>query len=226
MLVSQTEDHEQSVRFLLEQFKQIDAERMRLRGEAVQRLNFFLTLTSAILGGLVLLGSPNNSARTDYISLAALTFLSIIGWYTFHYIVSRDINTDSLLRANGRIRRYFVDRDESIQDYLIWQAHDEPTPYITKNNSTIRRTVQAVLSFLLAFTVSLLTSLSGRTAVVTVMVGIGAFLLLLVGLELYAAKLFRNAVKQAHLQVKFARSSPPSTPRDIPSSADAKPSQS
>jgi len=188
---------EHGVKFLLQEFGQIDTERLRLRGEAVQRLNFFLTLTSAILGGLVLFGQSSSLIRIDYIVFAALLFLSTIGWQTFDYIIGRDINTDRLLRAGGRIRRYFVKNDPTIQKYLMWQNHDEPSGYITHNTSAIRRTVEAILSFLLAVAVGLLVNFIVQQEVIPFIGGAISFMVFLAGLKIYAFRRFQKAVKEA-----------------------------
>ena len=191
---------EQNVRFLLQEFGQLDSERLRLKGEAVQRLNFFLTLTSAILGGLVLFGQSSVLIGVQYVALVALLFLSMIGWYTLEYIVGREINTDRVLRAGARIRRYFTNSDPSIQQYLMWPDHDGPTGYITHNNSAIRRTIEAVLSFLLAASAGLLLGILNLIPSTSVVIGIISFILFLVGFEFYASRRFKRAVKKAEAE--------------------------
>jgi len=191
---------ERSVQFVLEEFGHLEAERLRLKGEAVQRLNFFLTLTSALLGGLVLLGQSSALVRLEYVTLITLLFLSIIGWYTLEYTIGRDINTDRVLRAGARVRRYFTDNDAAIRDYLMWPDHDGPTGYITHNDSAIRRTIGTVLSFLLASAIGLLASIIKLVSTASTIVGIVSFVTLLVGFELYANRRFKQAVREAEAE--------------------------
>ncbi len=192
---------DQSIDFLLKEFEHLDTERIRLRAEALQRLNYFLTLTSAILAGLVFWGQSAQSQNIIYILIAALVFLSIIGWQTFRYIVIRDINSDKILRAQGRIRRYFVDNDPEIKKYIMWQTHDEPSSSITKNDSAIRITSQTVMSLLLALIFGLLMSLLNIQQVVLIPASIFLFVIFLLALEFYAQRHFKKAVKNAQKQV-------------------------
>lgn len=192
---------DESIEFLLKEFDHSDTERIRLRAEAIERLNYFLTLTSAILGGLVFFGQSAQFQNIIYVLIAALVFLSLIGWQTFRYIVIRDIHSDNILRSQGRIRRYFVDNDPEIKNYLTWQAHDEPSVYITKNDSAVRITSQSVLSLLLALIFGLLLSLLSIQPVVLMLSSIFLFVVLLFTLEFYAQRQFKKAVKNAQKQV-------------------------
>jgi amino acid permease len=199
-IINDTQEH--SVKFLLQEFSQIDSERLRLRSEAVQRLNFFLTLTSAVLGGLVLFGNSANTSNNEFLALAALIALSIIGWQTYDFIVGRDINSDRLLRAGGRIRRYFADNDPAIQKYLMWQIHDEPSKYITHNDSAVRRTIESILAFLVSFAVGLLVNIISQQSFLTiVIIGVVTFIVFLSGLEFYASRRFHRAVIDAEAEM-------------------------
>lgn len=201
------DNQEHSVKFLLQEFSQIDSERLRLRSEAVQRLNFFLTLTSAILGGLVLFGNSTNTSNNEFLALAALVALSIIGWQTYDFIVGRDINSDRLLRAGGRIRRYFANNDPTIQKYLMWQVHDEPSKYITHNDSAVRRTIESILAFLISFAVGLFVNIiSKQIFLIIVIIGAITFIIILSGLELYASRRFYKAVNDAKAEMLYPKS--------------------
>jgi hypothetical protein len=213
-MIERSDKQEQSVKFLLQEFAQIDTERVRLRGEAVQRLNFFLTLTTAILGGIALFGKSDSPIRIELVALAALLSLSVIGWQTFDFVVGRDINTDRLLRAGGRIRRYFADNDPAIQKYLMWQDHDEPSKYITHNDSAIRRTIEAILAFELAFAIGLLVSILTQETVVSIILGVVSFGLLLYGFEFYSLRRFRMAIKDAQTEILHPKRPAPAKAKD------------
>ncbi len=195
------DEQKQNAQFLLEEYKQLDNERIRLRDEGIARLNFFLTLTSAVLGGIVLFGQSNASFKIEYILLIALIFLSVIGWYTFNFTVDRDINTDRLLRAAGRIRRYFTKKSPDIKAHIMWQDHDEPSKYVTRNNSIVRKIMHAALSLLLALTIGLLLNLATQNAMISILAGVVSFVIFLSGFEFYARRHFRKAAKEAETQI-------------------------
>ncbi len=195
------DEQKRNAQFLLEEYKQLDNERVRLRDEGIARLNFFLTLTSAVLGGIVLFGQSTPSFKIEYILLIALIFLSIIGWYTFSFTVDRDINTDRLLRAAGRIRRYFTNNSPNIKSHIMWQDHDEPSKYVTSNNSVVRKIMQATLSLLLGLTVGLLINLISRNIVILLSAGVVSFVIFWLNFEFYARRHFKKAVKDAEAQI-------------------------
>jgi len=95
--------------FMLTIYNQITEETRRLRTEGLSRLNFFITITSSVLAGLIVLVQINtaNPRNTQFFSVDALIFLILLGWNVFRFTVSRDISTDLNIRATGRINRYF-----------------------------------------------------------------------------------------------------------------------
>ena len=95
--------------FMLTIYNQITEETRRLRTEGLSRLNFFITITSSVLAGLIVLVQINtaNPRNTQFFSVGALIFLILLGWNVFRFSVSRDISTDLNIRATGRINRYF-----------------------------------------------------------------------------------------------------------------------
>lgn len=196
-----------SVEFLIAEYNQISEETRRLRNEGLNRLNFFITVTSSILGGLVLLTQINatSSFILQWISLAALIFLTLIGWNTFRFTISRDINTDLNLRAMGRIRRFFIDHDPPLDAYLTWPATDEPTGWVTRNTSNLRGTTQSILALLLALSAGLIAYLIGGNLFWAGPVGLIGFIISLTSLILYARKRFAVAAKLAQATVRFPK---------------------
>lgn len=195
------------VEFLLAEFENVNQEFTRQRQEGMNRLNFFITLTSLIGGALIILGEVGSPSSTDlqYITLGALFFLVIIGWYTFDFTISRDDSTDMVVRAGGRIRRYFTDHRPEIKPYITWQNHDEPTPWITKNVSNVRRTAQALLTFLIAAAFGIVINLIFQLAYVSFAVGILIFGITWFLLDAYAAKRLKKATESASQDVRFIR---------------------
>ena len=201
-------DQEQkAVEFLVAEYKEIYEEFRRLREEGLRRLNFFITITSSILGGLVLLSqiSPASTTFLQLAAIGALLFLLLIGWNTFSFAISRDINTDLNLRATARIRRFFATQNPSIKKHLTWKDDDEPTAWVTRNSSNIRRTVQAILSLLCALVVGLVVNLFSNTLVLSITFGALAFSVALLFLRGYSVRQFQRASEAASKSVRFPK---------------------
>lgn len=158
-----TEDgiQDQSVEFLLVEFQEIAQETRRIRVEGLSRMNLYITLTSSILAGLILISQIDATSILSFqaISIGAMLFLALIGWNTFQFSISRDINTERNIRATNRIRRFFVDNDPELGLYLTWNTHDEPMSWITHNRSNVRGMAQSILSFVIATMTGLITYL-------------------------------------------------------------------
>lgn len=193
------------VKYLLEEFRLIEGGRVRLRGEAIQRLNIFLTLTSALLGGLIIFGQSQTSIRSEYAFIAVITFLLTIGWQAFRYIIVRDINSDRVLRAGGRIRRYFSERNIEIKKYVTWQDHDEPSRYVSMNDSAIRRTSVNVVAFLLALELGIIAFLFAHQVIFAIIIGFLTFVASIVYFEAYAQRKFKEAFVKAEEEVRLPK---------------------
>lgn len=200
---------EWSVKFLLAEFANIESERTRLKNEAVRRFNVFLTLTSAIAsaigGGLLLATRLSITIEIEY-ALIPLGFLSIIGWQTVFYIVRRDIATDEKVRACGRIRRFFVDNDPSIEKHLMQPYHDEPSEYVLRNKSTIRCTCQVVTALLLSLIIGIAVNLFIQKTWIAALAGLCCFVILPIGIGAYAKTKFKEAATKAQKESKYPKS--------------------
>lgn len=196
-----------SLAFLLAEYDQINEERRRSRSEGPNRLNFFLTITSSVLGGWVLLAQIGTIPNTQLqgIGILALLFLCLVGWDTFIFSVSRDVGTDYNLRAMARIRRYFTDQDPSLRRYLSWQEHDDPTPYITRNASSVRSTTQAMLSIFCGLIVGIFLNLTLRLLPLTLITGAGTLLGAYLWLHRYATRQLTQARTIATRTARFPR---------------------
>jgi hypothetical protein len=204
-MTDNTSDRQNTVDFLIAEYTQISEETRRLRAEGLNRLNFFIAITSAILVALVSLAQSNPTAGIllQIAAISAIFLLVLVGIETFRVSISRDINTDFNMRATGRIRRYFADRDSNLEKYLTWQDSDEPTKWVTRNDSGIRRTIQSILSFLCALIVGLIANLVSNTSTVSFSLGTGGFLLSLLFFQRYASRRFKQASEIAAKAVRF-----------------------
>jgi hypothetical protein len=200
-----SETKKQAVDFLMAEYSELNTEFKRLRGEGLNRLNFFIAITSSILGGLVLLSQSGrtNGVSLQIVSLGALFFLVLIGWDTFRFTISRDIATDDNLRRIGRIRRFFANEYPPITKHLPWQTHDEPTSWVKSNASGIRQTAQSIMGVLLALIVTISISFVTHEPILLGISGAISFILGFVLLRYYAFKRYKKAALAAMKDRKF-----------------------
>lgn len=193
------------VDFLIAHYNAIHEETMRTRTAGIERLNFYVTLTTAVGGGLVLLVqlNPTATAMLKSVALLAVVFLILIGSNTMRFVISREINTDRNVRASGRIIRYFANHSPEIESYLTWNTHDKPTKWITSNSSGLRRSVQSLLSSQIGILAGLATFFANGdilTAAASFLV-VSVLSYFLFGF--YAKRRFLRAVQLAEEQSRF-----------------------
>jgi len=197
--------------FMLEEYKMLQERFHSLRNEGLNRLNFFITLTSAIAGGVLIFADSSNFSPQFVKILIATAFimLSIIGWDICGTLVARDRVTDRVERGMARIRQYFVQKDPSISDFLIFPYHDEPTRYITKlSGAGVRRSAQAIESFIVSIIVAVLASLGDLQSVSVGFLAGGAFIANFLILERKARKSYMEAQMIAKNDTKFRPAKP------------------
>lgn len=106
----------ESQEFMLAQYELIHQRYLFEREVGEKRLNVFLTLITAVLGGL-LLASTSQVAVADlpFLSVAGLALLLIFGFVTFDRIRLRTIACISWLTRANRVLKYFLDRHEELK---------------------------------------------------------------------------------------------------------------
>jgi hypothetical protein len=194
-----------AIEFLIAEFNEISQETRRLRQEGVARLNFFVTITSSILGVLIFLsqGKTTSGSSLQVAAIGLLFLILLVGLDTFNFLISRDVSTDLNIRATGRIRRFFSTQSPEIQKYLTWRCNDEPTPWITNNNSGVRRTIQYILSSVCTLITYLASNLASANFPMTAVVSVFTFLGSLTAFHHYSTKRFRKAVISAQKSMRF-----------------------
>lgn len=204
-----TESHpakDRVIDFLLAEYAQLNDERRRQREAGLNRLNFFITLTSSVIAGLVAISGFGSISHLQIrlIALGALLFLVVVGWGTFLFSIARDISADNDLRAMARIRRYFIDLDSSIDKYLTWQNHDEPTRYVgSKTQSNIRLVTQLILSILFALAAGTTVSLVANNLLLSVGLGLICLPVTFFLLGNYARRKLQTAQEKARSMIRF-----------------------
>lgn len=112
--------------FLLAEYKRHNEHFLYSEELGERRVNFFLTLVTAVVGALAIREEGILvDEKVDDLFFAALGALLIFGWVTLVRLIRRNLASTRELRAMGRLRRYFIDNDQSIETYLFYGAYDD-----------------------------------------------------------------------------------------------------
>jgi hypothetical protein len=92
-----------------------------------RRVDFFITLTTAVTAALAIRekGILASGSKVDPIFFYGLGAVLLFGFVTLVRIVRRNLVGHEHLRAIGRIRRYFADRDPQILRHLYYKPYDD-----------------------------------------------------------------------------------------------------
>ncbi len=114
-----------SVNFLLEEYKSLQESFLRNEELGERRVNFFITLTTAVIGTLAAIWEVANDGIDRIFFFLGLVLVFLFGIVTLVRIIRRNLVTHEYLRALGRIRRYFADTDPAIQRFLPYPPYDD-----------------------------------------------------------------------------------------------------
>ncbi len=106
--------------FLLVEYRNLADSFWRNEEAGERRVNFFITLVTAVLSALVAWATRGSGSRTDSdyaIVLFALLALLALGSVTFLRMLRRNQVTDEYKRAMDSIRAFFKEGDERLRDY-------------------------------------------------------------------------------------------------------------
>ena len=194
-----------SQRILLEEYRALNADYLNLRSEGVNRVNFFITALSVVLGGVLVIAS-NTTLPILYfkfiLSTAAL-ILASIGFEIHGYLIHREISSALLMRGLARIRNYFVKLDPQIRDHFVTKVADTPTGSLIHKRSGLRRTIQIIEGFLVGLIVAVLSTLLPISQGVNVGFGVGVTVLTITLLEFKARRKLNQAFESAIAEMKF-----------------------
>jgi len=195
-----------SQRILLEEYQALNADYLNLRSQGINRVNFFITAMSVVLGGVVVIASSNNRLPVLYFKLTLLTaalLLGTIGLEIYSYLIQREISSDRLMRGLARIRNYFVKLDPQIRDYFVTKIADTPTGSLIHKHSGLRRTVQIIEGFFVGLIFTVLSTIPPFSQVMNMGFGVGAIVLTIILLEIIARWKLDKAFKSAAAEMKF-----------------------
>lgn len=208
-MANNEESKKKVVDFLLAEYNDLNAELNRLRDEGMKRLNFFITMTTSVLGGLAILSGWRTIAAFQFhlIAIAALLFLLIVGWGTFRFSIYRDIDIDFQIRSIARIRRYFINLDPNMHKFLSeGKNDDEPTRYITGENvSAFRTTTHTIISFFFSAIIGLVVNMFLDNVLTSIVIGLIGFPLSFFIIDNYIKSMFKKALENAKKSMQFPR---------------------
>lgn len=121
-----------------------------------RRVNFFLTLMTAVLAALAIGDDPLvEDGHVDGVFWALLIGLLLFGLVTLARIAHRNLRSTQQLRALNRIRTYFVEREPELAERLEFFDPDgpwrgKPWHHVFHSKGGLADTVSLVNSFVVA----------------------------------------------------------------------------
>ncbi|MCI0475582.1 MAG: hypothetical protein L0Y55_04995, partial [Anaerolineales bacterium] len=106
--------------FLLAEYKNLADSFWRNEDAGERRVNFFITLVTAVISALVALATRSTDLRPDIISaiiVFALAALLTFGVITLLRMIRRNRATDEYKRAMALIRKFFKEEDDRLREY-------------------------------------------------------------------------------------------------------------
>ena len=201
----QSKPEEHSVDFMLAEFETLRCLRSDISSVGESRANILLATVSGGLVGLALLNESSGLEEVvpliTGVVLAGLLFLGLI---TFGRIIERDINIKLYARGLNRIRRYFVQLDPDLREYLLLPISDDRPRFKTLGwlpssgqifslesmVAVINSTVATVI--VSAFTMGILELENMQVAIIAIL----AFLVVCVAQYRYMSIRFKKAENQ------------------------------
>ena len=110
----------------------------------MNKINFYLVVVTAILGGLILLSQTN--AITGFllpIAILVCLFLHLMGWITLSQGLGLSYITIAMYRRSGRIRQWFVDHEPTLAPYTPFSHGDDRPPFYA--NYAPLRNIESIL---------------------------------------------------------------------------------
>ena len=115
-----------SADFLIAEFNAIQERAMGLEEIKSGRINFFLIIVAAIIAGI---SGLTNAAivQQSYpeIILVGAALVLILGVSTLKSVVNYSVAIVILFRKAGRVRRWFLENDTKIKNYLPFESNDD-----------------------------------------------------------------------------------------------------
>lgn len=122
-----------SAEFMLKEYERLNELSMATISRSEQRVNFFLTVSSAVIGILLLLGPKRQNTSLSYETLltiieAVLVLLLAFGITTLNRVVSGSVQREVYQKLMSHIQRYFATHDSQVAAYLELQKKEREKP--------------------------------------------------------------------------------------------------
>lgn len=119
------QNHEHTANFMLAEYELLKEFRGNMLSQMESRINFLFTSVSAIATILAIISQITGFTHSFLVIASFLTFLLfLLGLITFLRLVEGHISFILYTRGINRIRRYFVDSDNSVKDYVLLPLTD------------------------------------------------------------------------------------------------------
>ena len=124
---SASANYEKGVEFLLAEFKELGQFWRHTDSRMESALNLYMTASALIVSGLVYLSQQVTDFRA-FLSFVTLITVALFvgGMILANRILGTALIKAEYIRALNLIRRYFVDTDQSIRDYLLLPIANSP----------------------------------------------------------------------------------------------------
>jgi hypothetical protein len=126
-------DDSHSLDFLLNEYRSHKESFWKSEELGERRVNFFITVVTAILAALAIRekGVIDYTGKVHSIFFYGCAASLLYGWVTLVRLIRRNLESHKDLRAIGRIRHYFTEKNPEILKYLYYESRDD-VPYRKK----------------------------------------------------------------------------------------------
>ena len=145
-----------------------------------RRVNFFITLTTAVIAALAIrVEGVTEQGQVDVLFFIFLPALLLFGVVTLRRVTRRNEQSTRQLRAIHRICDYFVGSDPEASSHLEFFDPDQPSPgrsrqwpqLFTAGTGGLAETVSLINALLLSFLVGLIVYDSGKDQTAALLAG-------------------------------------------------------
>jgi hypothetical protein len=118
LILDSSSDEERE--FMLREYERLNGLRLDELRQSEQRVNFFLTISSAIGGGLVIFGQNQLLSPRElfFVIEGTLTVLFAYGFITLNRLITRSNNLRAIRKLQYRIQDYFAKRSPYVNSYI------------------------------------------------------------------------------------------------------------
>ncbi|MFC1721939.1 hypothetical protein ACFL0Z_03425 [Patescibacteria group bacterium] len=177
-----------------------------------KRVQFWLTVVSAI-GGLLAVIYQINGADTGFLGITTLLLFGvfILGFVVYIKLIQRTITSVEYIRAQGKIKKYFVQKKPDVAKYFFFPIADDK-PDLTYSvafkltGSSLRLLVVVINSFLIAGIAAIIPRIvygSWQFLAYQIIMAVSVFVLVFVLQEALTARMFKRAEMANKARIDF-----------------------